>query len=97
MTQTNDYSATVAKGSISNWQQLSKDEVKAVSTWLRKRPNSPNSPTPYLFISRKGKAISRSQFFRIVQAVGKKAGLPLFLPHAFFLKGLDLRKALIPK
>jgi len=84
------------KGSISNWQQLSKDEVKAVSTWLRKRPKS---PTPYLFISRKGSPVSRSQFFRIVQAVGKKAGLSPEKCHPHILKhsvGTHLANAGMP-
>jgi len=84
------------KGSISNWQQLSKDEVKAVSQWLKKRPNP---PTPYLFISRKGSPVSRSQFFRIVQAVGKKAGLSPEKCHPHILKhsvGTHLANAGMP-
>ena len=34
------------KSSISNWQQLNKDEVKAVTAWLKQRPKS---DSPFLF------------------------------------------------
>ena len=84
------------KGSISNWQQLAKDEVKAVSTWLKKRPKT---ATAYLFISRKGKAISRSQFFRIIQFIGQKAGLSKEKCHPHILKhsvGTHLANAGMP-
>ena len=87
------------KSSISNWQQLNKDEVKAVSTWLRKRHDSPQSPSPYLFISRKGSPVSRSQFFRIVQEVGRAAGLPPEKCHPHILKhsvGTHLANAGMP-
>ena len=84
------------KGSISNWQQLSKDEVKAVSSWLKKRPKS---PVPYLFISRRGKAVSRSQFFRIFQSIAKRAGLSPEKCHPHILKhsvGTHLANAGMP-
>jgi len=84
------------KSSISNWQQLNKDEVKAVVTWMKQRPKS---DSPYLFTSRKGSAVSRSQFFRIVQEVGKAAGLPREKCHPHILKhsvGTHLANAGMP-
>jgi type 1 fimbriae regulatory protein FimB len=84
------------KSSISNWQQLGKDEVKAVVTWMKHRPKS---DSPYLFTSRKGSPVSRSQFFRIVQEVGKAAGLPPEKCHPHILKhsvGTHLANAGMP-
>ena len=84
------------KGSISNWQQLAKDEVKAVAAWLKKRPKT---DSPFLFVSRKGSPVSRSQFFRIVRAVGLKAGLPSSKCHPHILKhsvGTHLANAGMP-
>ena len=71
------------KGSICNWQQLAKDEVQAVKAWLRRRPKTDN---PHLFISRKGTPVSRSQFFRIFQELGRAIGLPKEKCHCHILK-----------
>jgi len=71
------------KGSISNWQQLLKDEVTAIKTWLRKRPKS---DSPYLFVSRKGGAMSRSQFFRIFKSLAEACSLPSGKCHPHVLK-----------
>lgn len=84
------------KGSISNWQQLAKDEVKAVSAWMKRRRQT---TSPYLFISRKGSPVSRSQFFRIVKEVGRRAGLPVEKCHPHILKhsvGTHLANAGMP-
>ena len=84
------------KGSISNWQQLAKDEVKAVSAWLKHRPQS---TSPYLFTSRKGSPVSRSQFFRVIKELGRKAGLPPEKCHPHILKhsiGTHLANAGMP-
>jgi type 1 fimbriae regulatory protein FimB len=84
------------KGSISNWQLLAKDEVKAVSAWLKRRPQT---GSPFLFLSRKGSPVSRSQLFRIVQEVGRKAGLPMEKCHPHILKhsiGTHLANAGMP-
>jgi len=71
------------KGSISNWQQLGKDEIAAVKAWLRKRPKS---DSPHLFLSRKGSPVSRSQFFRMFRGLGKDLGLPEEKCHPHILK-----------
>ena len=71
------------KGSISNWQQLADDEVKAIKAWLKKRPKTKN---PCLFISRKGTPISRCQFFRLFQNLAEKIGLAPEKRHPHILK-----------
>lgn len=84
------------KGSISNWQQLGKDEIKAVTVWLKQRPKR---DSPFLFTSRKRSPVSRSQFYRIVQEVGKAAGLPPEKCHPHILKhsvGTHLANAGMP-
>src|ERR1039458_9457988 len=60
------------KGSISNWQQLAEDEVKALKSWMRKRPKSDSK---FVFLSRKGSPVSRSQFFRLFKAIAQSIGL----------------------
>lgn len=84
------------KGSISNWQQLAKDEVKAVAAWLRRRPKTDSQ---FVFVSRKGTPVSRCQFFRIVREVGMKAGLSPEKCHPHILKhsvGTHLANAGMP-
>ena len=71
------------KGSISNWQQLARDEVQAIKAWLRRRPESNST---YLFISRKGSPVSRSQFFRIFSDLCRSIGLPEEKRHPHILK-----------
>ncbi len=71
------------KGSISNWQQLAQDEIKALRAWLRKRPES---DTDFVFISQKGTAVSRSQFFRIFRELAHAIGLPNEKAHPHILK-----------
>jgi type 1 fimbriae regulatory protein FimB len=71
------------KGSISNWQTLGEDEVKALRSWLRKRPKS---DSPFVFLSRKGTPVSRSQFFRIFKAIAQSIGLSAEKCHPHILK-----------
>ena len=84
------------KGSISNWQQLAEDEIKAIKTWLKRRPKSAND---YLFISRKGSPVSRSQFFRIFKKHSVAVGIPQAKQHPHVLKhslGTHLANAGVP-
>ncbi len=84
------------KGSISNWQSLGDDEVKALRAWLRKRPKS---ESPYVFISRKGSPVSRSQFFRIFKELASSIGLSDEKCHPHILKhslGTHLANAGVP-
>lgn len=71
------------KGSTSNWQQLAKDEVKAIKAWIRKRPKSDSK---YLFTSRKGTPLSRSQFFRLFRKYAQAVGIPADKRHPHVLK-----------
>jgi len=84
------------KGSISNWQQLAEDEIKAIKVWMKKRPKTTN---PCLFISRKGTPVSRSQFFKIFQNLAEKTGLASEKRHPHILKhslGTHLANAGVP-
>jgi len=84
------------KGSISNWQQLSVVEIKAVKTWLRKRQKAEND---CLFISNRGTPMSRSQFFRLFKAYAQAVGIPAEKQHPHVLKhslGTHLANAGMP-
>ncbi|MBU4428850.1 MAG: site-specific integrase [Verrucomicrobia bacterium] len=71
------------KGSISNWQLLAEDEIKAIKTWMKKRPKSESN---YVFTSRKGSPVSRSQFFRVFQHLAEETGLAPEKRHPHTLK-----------
>jgi type 1 fimbriae regulatory protein FimB len=84
------------KGSISNWQQLAEDEVKALRAWLRKRPKSDSK---FMFVSRKGSPVSRSQFFRLFKDIAQSIGLSDEKCHPHILKhslGTHLANAGVP-
>ena len=84
------------KGSISNWQQLSADEIKAIKTWLRKRPKV---ETDCLFVSNRGSPMSRSQFFRLFKDHAHAVGIPEEKQHPHVLKhslGTHLANAGMP-
>lgn len=71
------------KGSISNWQVLADDEVKTLRAWLRKRPSGDSK---FVFLSRLGSPVSRSQFFRSFQAIAQAVGLSAEKCHPHILK-----------
>jgi site-specific recombinase XerD len=71
------------KGSISNWQQLAADEIKVLRSWMRKRPRN---GSPYVFLSRKGTPMSRTQFFRVFRDLARSAGLSEAKCHPHILK-----------
>lgn len=84
------------KGSISNWQQLPIDEIKAIKTWLRRRPKV---DTDCLFISNRGTPMSRSQFFRLFKNHAHAVGIPEEKQHPHVLKhslGTHLANAGMP-
>lgn len=84
------------KGSISNWQQLASDEIKAVKTWLRKRPKV---DTDCLFVSNRGTPMSRCQFFRLFKDYAHAVGIPEEKQHPHVLKhslGTHLANAGMP-
>ena len=59
------------------------DELEAVRQWLKDRRADGSD---YIFTSRKGGRIHRSQFFRIFQDCAKSAGLPPAKRHPHVLK-----------
>jgi type 1 fimbriae regulatory protein FimB len=71
------------KGSVSNWQSLARDEMKAIRLWLRHRPKTDD---PHLFISRNGGPMSRSQFYRTFRSLCESAGIPEDKRHPHVLK-----------
>ena len=71
------------KGSITNWQHLAADETEAVRVWLQQRPKT---DSPFLFVSRQSPAVSRSQFFRVFQALARTSGVPAEKCHPHSLK-----------
>lgn len=84
------------KGSISNWQQLSTDEIKAIKGWLRQRPKVENE---FLFVSNRGTPMSRSQFFRLFKGHAQAVGIPAEKQHPHVLKhslGTHLANAGMP-
>lgn len=84
------------KGSISNWQQLATDEVKALKAWLRKRPKV---ESPFLFAGPSGKPMTRVGFFKVFQRLATSVGLPKEKCHPHVLKhslGTHLANAGVP-
>jgi type 1 fimbriae regulatory protein FimB len=78
------------KGSLESVQSLSPhrgnpllDEVKALREWLKVRQDDGSG---YLFLSGKGGAMSRVQFFRLFQGYAKEAGLHPAKRHPHCLK-----------
>jgi integrase/recombinase XerD len=75
-------------------------------TWVQRYMGDPRErllkegESPYLFVNRSGKAMSRQQFWKIIKAYGRKAGIhkrinPHLLRHSFashlLERGADLR------
>ena len=84
------------KGSISNWQQLEKDEVRAIKTWLRRRGKTDSQ---YMFTSNRGTPLSRTQFFRAFKSLCKSVNIPEEKGHPHVLKhslGSHLANAGVP-
>jgi len=84
------------KGSITNWQEMTADEISAVKAWLRERPQK-NSP--YLFVSRKGPAVSRKHFYRVVRRHALAVGIAPERAHPHSLKhalGTHLANSRVP-
>jgi site-specific recombinase XerD len=82
LTDMQDGQLTVArvKGSLKTTQPVCKhsgqpllDEVKAITTWLKARPNDGSGS---LFVSRKGGHLTREQVYRIFRQHAETANLP---------------------
>jgi len=77
------------KGSLTTTQPLRDhpgqpllSEKRVLRAWLAERHDA----SDFVFTSQKGGRIHRSQFFRMFQAVGERAGLPLDRRHPHCLK-----------
>jgi len=88
----------MGKGSKERIVPLGESAVTAVSRYLAVRKI--RKPTDYLFLNNRGGKLSRSGFWRILQAYGKQAGIrkkltPHVLRHSFAThlleRGADLR------
>jgi type 1 fimbriae regulatory protein FimB len=85
------------KGSQTNEQALFNEvgnplmsEMRVLKAWLAER-DSKGQDSDYVFLSQKGGAMSRVQFYRIFEATAKEAGIPEDLQHPHALKhGLGL-------
>jgi type 1 fimbriae regulatory protein FimB len=73
------------KGSRTTVQSLQRyvgepllDEVKALTNWFKVRGQN---PSPYVFTSRKGPKLCRQNWWRIIKALGARAGVDTH-PHA---------------
>jgi integrase len=78
------------KGSLHTIQPLHQhrgqpllDETAALRSWLHKRPTDGSD---FLFTSRKGGKLDRTQFFRNFQRVAESIGLPVEKRHPHVLK-----------
>jgi type 1 fimbriae regulatory protein FimB len=85
------------KGSQTNEQSLYNEvgkpwmsELRVLNLWLAERKEW-GQDSEYVFLSQKGGAMSRVQFYRLFDAIAKEAGIPDDLRHPHALKhGLGL-------
>lgn len=75
------------KRGLSTTHPLQEREVEALNFWMGKRNSWLNNDSPWLFLSRHGKAISRQQVYELMKKYGKAANLsvnahPHMLRHA---------------
>ena len=85
------------KGSQTNEQALYNEvgkplmsELRVLKLWLAERKTW-EQDSEYVFLSQKGGAMSRIQFYRLFQSICEQAGIPATLAHPHSLKhGLGL-------
>jgi type 1 fimbriae regulatory protein FimB len=85
------------KGSMTNEQAMTNEvgnplmsELRVLNMWLAERKEY-GQDSEYVFLSQKGGAMSRVQFFRLFQSIAEQAGIPAELAHPHSLKhGLGL-------
>ena len=77
------------KGSLETTQALCNvtgqpllSELRVLKAWLAER----NDASDFVFTSQKGGRVDRTQFFRIFQSTGERAGIPVDLRHPHCLK-----------
>jgi len=84
------------KNSVTTWQKMHEDEVTALRAWMAVRPNQEST---YVFCSRRGLPIDRSQFYRQLREIAGAAGIPpdRCRPHALkHSLGTHLAEAGVP-
>lgn len=70
------------KSGFSTSHPLLPEENIALQCWLEERQHFPGQHSPWLFLSRQGKYLSRQRFYQLLREYGKKANLPLPIhPH----------------
>ncbi|MBP1018751.1 tyrosine-type DNA invertase [Serratia fonticola] len=70
------------KGGLSTNHPLLLEEDIALGCWLAERETRSGHQSPWLFLSRQGKRLSRQRFYQLLREYGKKANLPLPIhPH----------------
>ncbi|CAI1182084.1 Tyrosine recombinase XerC [Serratia fonticola] len=70
------------KGGLSTNHPLLPEESVALGRWLAERETLPGHQSPWLFLSRQGKRLSRQRFYQLLREYGKQANLPLPIhPH----------------
>jgi type 1 fimbriae regulatory protein FimB len=95
--RTNKITVKRLKGSMTNEQEMYNEvgnplmsELRVLKAWKEERETKGQS-SDYLFLSQKGGAMSRVQFYRVFESVAKEAGIPEHLQHPHTLKhGLGL-------
>ncbi|ENA0612488.1 tyrosine-type recombinase/integrase [Enterobacter bugandensis] len=72
------------KNGFSVQHPLQQPELLALEAWMKKRSSYLGSDSPYLFLSRHGKKISRQQLYRIFKEAGQAANINIDVhPHMF--------------
>lgn len=88
------------KQGFSTTHPLLSKEIKALRAWLKVRKTMKGADSDWLFLSRRGGALSRQRIYRLIQQLGEAAGIsvcshPHMLRHAcgFALadRGVDTR------
>lgn len=73
------------KNGLSTIQPLNHDVFTALSAWLKERENYRAAEGPWIFLSQKGRAISRQQVYCLLRHYGEQAGL-MIAPHPHMLR-----------
>ncbi|MBF4180642.1 tyrosine-type DNA invertase [Lelliottia nimipressuralis] len=73
------------KNGLSTSQPLVKDEISPLKIWINERNTWRGSESEWLFLSQKGRQMSRQQFGNLLKTYGKHAGISV-IPHPHMLR-----------
>lgn len=73
------------KNGLTTIHPLTTREIKLIEAWLKERINWKGENNDWLFVSRKGKKLTRQQFHLLLRNHGIKAGLSI-TPHPHMLR-----------